>query len=91
MVRGRDFRWLAGEELVARYEPEPPFELVRRFCRVCGTYLGEPDPAAKAFPVSAHALDDDPGVRPTFHEHVAGKPAWYEIRDGLPQHAAEPR
>ena len=89
-VLAEHFRWTAGKELVARYEPEPPFHLVRCFCRVCGTYLGEPDTHPKAFPISAHALDDDPGVRPVLHEHVADKAPWYEIHDELPRFEADP-
>lgn len=89
-VRAEDFRWVRGRELVARYEPEPPFNLVRSFCRVCGTYLGEPETNPKAFPISAHAFDDDPSFRPVLHEHVSGKPSWYEISDDLPQYPEAP-
>lgn len=89
-MRARDFRWIKGEELVARYTPEPPHDLVRCFCSVCGTYLGEPDTHPEVFPLSAHALDDDPRIRPVLHEHVASKPGWYEITDGLPEHEAAP-
>lgn len=38
----------------------------------------------------ATALDDDPGVRPVLHEHVADKPAWLEILDDLPRFAGSP-
>ena len=89
-VRAEDFRWVKGREHVTRYEPEPPHTLVRCFCRVCGSYLGEPDTSPVGFPVAATALDDDPGVRPILHEFVAEKPSWYEILDGLPQHAGPP-
>ncbi|HEU4429886.1 MAG TPA: GFA family protein [Myxococcota bacterium] len=89
-VRAADFRWLAGAELVARYQPEPPFHLIRCFCRVCGSYLGEPETDPKRFPIAASALDDDPGLRAALHEHVAEKPAWYEILDGLPQYPGSP-
>ena len=89
-VRAEDFRWIRGRELVLRYEPEPPFNLVRCFCRVCGTYLGEPETDPRAFPLSAHAFDDDPRARPVLHEHVSGKPDWYEISDELPQYAEDP-
>lgn len=89
-VRARDFRWLKGRELVKRYVPEPPFKLVRCFCSVCGTHLGEPDTSDKGFPVAANVLDDDPGVRPVLHEHTAEKAAWYEITDELPQFPGAP-
>ena len=90
MIRARDFRWIQGSELVTRFEPEPPFDLIRCFCRVCGTYLGEPDSHPEVFPLSAHAFDDDPQVRPVLHEQVSGKPSWYEILDELPQYDADP-
>ncbi len=90
-IRARDFRWVAGRELVARYVPEPPYHLVRCFCRVCGTPLGEPDTSDRGFPIAANALDDDPGVRLALHEYVAEKPAWYEIDDELPKFPGSPR
>ncbi|WP_421933491.1 GFA family protein [Phenylobacterium sp.] len=80
-VRRETFRWVAGEELVAVYAPEAPFKHARRFCRRCGSSLGEAGADADAFPIAAHSLDDDPGVRIRFHEFVAEKPAWCEIAD----------
>jgi hypothetical protein len=89
-VRGESFRWVAGEDQVATYAPPPPYKHARRFCRLCGTALGEPDPAQESFPLNAHCLDDDPGVRNRFHEFVAEKPAWYEIADEAKQFAEHP-
>jgi len=77
-------------DLVVRYEPEAPFELVRCFCGVCGTPLGEPDTNSTGFPIAAIALDDDPLVRTCLHEHVADKPAWYEITDDAPRFEGSP-
>jgi len=90
VIRAEQFRWIQGRELVERYQPEPPFHLVRCFCRVCGSYLGEPETNAKGFPIAASALDDDPEVRPVLHEYVAEKAPWYEILDGLPQFPGSP-
>ena len=89
-VRAEHFRWVRGRELVAQYQPEPPYHLIRCFCRVCGSYLGEPDTNDQGFPIAASALDDDPGVRRVLHEHVAEKPPWYEITDALPQFPGHP-
>ena len=89
-VRAQDFRWIQGHELVTRYTPEPPWNLIRCFCRVCGTYLGEPETDPKAFPLSAHTFDDDPRIRPVLREQVASKPPWYELTDGLPEYANAP-
>lgn len=89
-VRAEHFRWVRGQELVRRYRPEPPFHITRCFCGVCGSYLGEPDTNPRGFPIAASVLDDDPGVRAVFHEHVADKAPWYEILDSLPRFQGSP-
>jgi hypothetical protein len=89
-VLAEHFHWISGEDLLVRYEPEAPFGLIRCFCRICGSYLGEPDTHPKAFPIAASTLDDDPGVRAVLHEHVADKAPWYEIHDDLPQYPLAP-
>ena len=63
---------------------------MRCFCGVCGTPLGEPDTNSTGFPIAAIALDDDPLVRTCLHEHVADKPAWYEITDDAPRFEGSP-
>lgn len=90
-VKKEAFRWVQGRELVCRYQPEPPFEYARCFCKSCGTALGEVDSEQEVFPVAANALDDDPIVRNRFHEFVSSKPAWYEICDGAKQFAEHPK
>ena len=37
--------------------------------------------------VALGVLDDDPGIRVPCHIFVASKAPWFEITDGLPQHA----
>ena len=85
-----DVRWTAGRDAVAWLEPEPPLKYRRSFCRHCGSALGELGAEAESFPISAHLLDDDPGVRNRFHEFVADKPDWCVIGDDAPQFAAHP-
>ena len=83
------FRWLAGEELLTRYESSPG--TFRCFCSVCGSPLAsffDSDPHVIGLPLGP--LDDDPGVRPALHVHVASKAPWYEIADDLPQFATVP-
>lgn len=90
VVRAEHFRWLRGVELVERFAAGPAWSIVRCFCRVCGTYLGEPETHPEAFAIAANALDDDPRVRAAFHEHVADLVPWEEIGDALPRFAASP-
>lgn len=85
-----DFEWISGADLVQQMQPSAPYKYVRSFCRVCGSALGEIGSGAASFPVAANLLDDDPGVRPRFHEFVAEKPAWYEICDDAKQFAGHP-
>jgi hypothetical protein len=78
------FRWLAGEQLLSRYESSPGE--TRTFCSVCGATLptffaARPDEIG----LPLGTLDDDPGVRPSAHVYVGSKAPWFEIADGLPQ------
>ena len=88
-VERRNIEWIAGEDFVQRYVPEG-YRYTRSFCRNCGTALGELGSEADSFPIAAHCLDGDPGVRNRFHEFVAEKPAWYEICDDAKQFAGHP-
>jgi hypothetical protein len=74
-VARKSFRFRSGEELLTRYESSPG--TFRCFCSVCGSPI-------------ASFLDDDPGVRPAMHVHVASKAPWYEITDALPRFATLP-
>jgi hypothetical protein len=83
--RMADFRLLMGEELIARYASSPG--VTRTFCKRCGStlqFISEKAPGD--LEIALGALDDDPGVRPTFHIYVASKAPWFEITDGLPQY-----
>ena len=89
-VRAEHFRWVRGESDVVRYTPPAPRNLIRRFCRHCGRYLGEPDSREDGFPIAASAFDDDPVVRGILHEYVAEKPSWVEICDEAEQYDGAP-
>ncbi|MEQ8747314.1 GFA family protein [Pyruvatibacter sp.] len=89
-VKKDDITWLSGRDKVQEYQPEPPHKYTRCFCRVCGTSLGEILSDEASFPINAHVLDDDPGVRNAFHEFVAEKPVWYDIADDAKQFEGHP-
>lgn len=86
-VASHDFRWIAGEELLSRYQSSPGD--IRTFCKVCGSSLVTFFPASpNELGLALGTLDDDPGVKPQFHVYVASKAAWHEITDDLPQFSA---
>ena len=84
-VLTRAFRWLAGEELVSRYDSSP--RETRTFCRVCGATLPtffRDHPEQLGLPLGT--LDDDPHVAPAAHVWVSSKAPWWSIADSLPQY-----
>jgi hypothetical protein len=87
MAPAEGLRWLRGEDAIARYESSPGFH--RAFCRRCGSLVPGPGAAGLVF-VPLGNLDGDPGVRPSMHILTASKAPWWEIRDGLPEHAGFP-
>jgi hypothetical protein len=76
---------LRGAARITRYASSPGF--VRGFCGRCGSVV--PSAAVDGrLQIPVGALTTDPGVRPEAHIFVASTAPWYEITDGLPQHAA---
>ncbi len=87
-VNVRDFRLLAGRELIRTYqapvrEVAPGYSVA--FCSRCGSPVPAPPPGASWFEIPAGLLDDDPILRPDRHIFVETKSAWFPISDELPQ------
>ena len=83
-VKSAEFELVRGEELITFYESSPGN--YRGFCRVCGSpILSKFDADPKYFGLPLGALDDDPGIEPKLHVHVASKAPWFTITDDLPQ------
>ncbi|CAN5776656.1 GFA family protein [soil metagenome] len=59
----------------------------RGFCAVCGSNLFWDDSARPHLSIWAGSLDGPTGLRLTHHIFVAEKGDYYDIADGLPQHA----
>ncbi len=90
IVRAEHFELLEGRERIVQYEPGPDFTFTRAFCGRCGTSLGEIGSGEAMFPVPLHCFDDETGARIRFHEHVATKPSWESIPEGVPQFPGDP-
>jgi len=83
-VRAADLTLVQGEDLITFYESSPGTR--RGFCRVCGSpILSKFEAYPDYYGLPLGALDDDPGVRPGLHVHVASKAPWFTITDDLPQ------
>jgi hypothetical protein len=83
-----EFEWVQGEDLVTFYQSSPGN--YRGFCRVCGSPIVSKFAGKSYYGVPLGAMDDDPGVRPLLHVHVASKAPWFTITDDLPQFETGP-
>lgn len=88
-VQTEDFTLEAGEKLITFFESSPGTH--RGFCGTCGSPIfSKFDMNPSQYGVPFGALDDDPGVRPAVHVHVASKAPWHSIDDSLPQYPEIP-
>ena len=83
-ARLADFRFVAGEERIAIFEPDGWSR--RRFCSTCGSPLPGLNEEDGEVGIPAGLLDEDPVTRPSLHIMVGSKAPWYEICDELPCH-----
>jgi hypothetical protein len=85
----RTFTWMAGEDEITNYHSS---ERGRRpFCSTCGSVAPVvlPNRPDIVF-VPAGNLEEDPGIRPSFHMFAASVPAWFPITDALPRYDTFP-
>lgn len=81
------FAITAGEELVRAWDPGGGGNL-KAFCSACGgaVYSQAPDDASRVS-VRLGAIDGDPGIRPSWRQHVASAAVWEALPDdGLPRY-----
>ena len=85
-VPNASFRLKSGEDALKEYESSPG--VVRSFCSNCGSPVFAKmarDPGHTR--VRLGTLQPHAKVKATADYFVRFKPDWYEITDGLPQHA----
>jgi hypothetical protein len=78
-------RILSGEELIRSFEPADGFAKV--FCSGCGGALWSRSPEdPDVISIRLGTFDEDPGIRPSYHQFVAYAAPWEPIPDdGLPR------
>ena len=79
---------LSGADLVRAFTPDGG--MAKAFCATCGSSLfGGSWPDGPEVSIRLGTLDDDPGIRPSFHNFTADAPAWLPVPDdGLERYAA---
>jgi len=89
LVRSDDFVIVTGRAHVKPYESSPGE--YRHFCSECGSPIyGEAAARPNMVSLRCGTLDDDPGVRPQLHIHVASKSPWFAMTDQIPKFPGEP-
>ena len=71
----KQFKWLAGESLVKRFNLPGAKRFAVAFCTECGT--GVPHKTGENMLIPAGLLDGDPGARPENIIFWKSKAAWY--------------
>ena len=79
---------VAGAEELSWYEASD--DARRGFCRHCGSALFWKRHGSDTTSILAGAFDRPSGLRLARHIYCADKGDYYEIGDGLPQHATRP-
>jgi hypothetical protein len=82
------FRWLRGEQKLARYATSPASQRV--FCRRCGSPLPAGEPFQGLVFVPIGPLEGEFEVVAQAHIFVASKAPWHDLDDGLPAFAGFP-
>jgi hypothetical protein len=86
IVNPENFEWLAGEDLVGRFELPEAKHFATCFCKRCGSSLPWMSQSGAALVIPAGTLDEDPGIRPVQNIHWKDRAPWREAVESLPQH-----
>lgn len=90
LVAPDDFRWLEGDEYVARYELPDTRHFATSFCTSCGSSLPWVAQSGRSVIVPAGTLNADPRIRPMQNIFCASRASWYTNPGELPKHDALP-
>ncbi len=85
-----DFKWLAGEEYVGRYDPPETKYFAHAFCKNCGSSMPWLSKSGQVVVIPAGTLDDDPGIRPGQNIFCGSRPAWYTAASSLKEYQEGP-
>jgi hypothetical protein len=80
------FRWLAGESNVKRFDLPGAKRFAVAFCPECGTRVPHKVATTANVLIPAGVLDGDPGARPDMGIFWKSKAAWYVPPADMPVH-----
>ena len=80
------FRWLAGEQSVRRFDLAGTQRFAVAFCPQCGTRVPHKVATTPNILVPAGVLDADPGARPDMSIFWKSRAPWYVAPADMPAH-----
>jgi len=79
------FRWISGEDHVARFDLPTARSFSTSFCRTCGSPLPHATRSGSEIIIPAGSLRDDPGVSPTLEACWDSRAHWLSDPVELPR------
>lgn len=86
----KQFRWIAGEELIQRFDLPTAKSFSKWFCGSCGCPVPRMRRGGPFMIVPAGSLDSAPPMKPTDHIFWASRAPWSCESGGLPTHTEMP-
>jgi hypothetical protein len=83
-------RWLAGTDLIGRYDLPAAKSFSKWFCRRCGSPVPRITRSGRTLVLPAGSLDVAPPISPSCHIFWDSRVAWGCTSSGLPTHAEYP-
>ncbi len=83
-------RWLSGEELVKRFDPDQPGVISKAFCTHCGSLVPYTSSKSGKLIIPAGGLSEDPEIRPQDNIFWVNRADWYDSVAQAPRFDAFP-
>ncbi len=82
-------RWIAGEALTKRYDPDKPGVISKAFCTHCGSLVPYISASSGRLVIPAGGLEQDPGIRPQDNIYWPDRADWYDAVSQAPRYDTE--
>ena len=76
LVKPGSVEWMAGEELIGRFDAPDAERFHTRFCRQCGSPLPKLHESLELVVLPAGSLDEDPPINPKARIFWGSRSAW---------------
>ena len=84
-------QWLAGENLVKRFDPDEAGVISKAFCTHCGSLVPYISAKSGKLIIPAGGLSEDPGIRPQDNIFWENRADWYDTVSEAPRFDAFPK